>query len=200
MPDFVEVKVSGVDDLGKTLDALDADLRKRVVIGALRDAARPIVVAARANAPVLKAELRSVAGRKKRIRATSNRIAGTLRRNINAFASKIYKGQRGVIGIYVTVRASRRDLKNAPVTGDPYYFRWVEAGHRIVARFKGKYTDFKVRGRGRQTGLALRRAASTERVKPYPFLGPAFQAKGATAIQIFEDRIVERIAKANQAK
>lgn len=78
---------------------------------------------------------------------------------------------------------------------DAYYGKWVERGHRIVARFKGKYTDYKIRGRGRLTGLAVRRAAPIGYVPPQPFLYPAFLAKREAAIDSMAAKLRERIER-----
>lgn len=183
MADEIQFRVLGVKEVAAEFERLLSDLKKKDVLSALRAAARPFVLAARANAPVLKTP-------------NPRRVAGTLRRNIKAFASKKFRGQGGVIGVYVTVKASRKDLKNSPITGDPYYWRWVEGGHRIVPRSRRVGT----RG-GKAVNAATiraRRQAATAMVKPHPFLGPTFPAQADAAVRLFEDRIAERIAKANQ--
>jgi hypothetical protein len=100
--------------------------------------------------------------------------------------------------VFVSVKASRKDLRNAPVSGDPYYWRWLEGGHKIVARSRRIGTRFGKAVNART--LRARRQAATASVKPYPFLGPAFAAQGEAALRIFEQRINERIAKANAAR
>ena len=65
-----------------------------------------------------------------------------------------------------------------------FYAPWVEYGHRIVARFKGKYTDYPVRGKGRLTGLSQRRRASTGRVPPHPWFEAAARSAAARTIDV----------------
>lgn len=166
----------------RALDDLRADLRRQVVMGALRDAGQVFVKEARARAPVLK-------------QATNRRVPGTVRRNIRAFRSKLYKPSQGAIGVYVTVRATKARLRKAPVSGDPYYWRFLEGGHRIVPRTKSGLTRRQLRRLG-QT-ITQRRASATRRVDPIPFLGPAFRSKQAEALRVFEVRIAARVAKAN---
>jgi HK97 gp10 family phage protein len=174
MADGVVFELKGVREAAAALNALSADMRRKVVYAALRDAGKPVAASAKARAPVLK-------------KATARRVPGTMRRAIGVFRSKRYKAANGQIGVYISVRASRAQRKRSPVSGDPFYFRFVEAGHGKRQPQRGGLSR------------ALRRAAA-ERVKPYPFLGPAFRAEGGNALRIFEQRIVERVARANAAK
>lgn len=173
MADAVTAVLKGGAEMQRALDDLRGDLRRRVVRAALRDAGRPVVRQAQAEAPVLQ-------------KPTPRRQKGTLRKNIKIFTSKRYKVSQGRVGVYITVRASKKDLKNAPVTGDPYYWRWVAGGHKIVRRGGGSITS--------------RRKAAKDSVAPNPFLERAFNAKGDEAKKIFEKRIFERIAQANSKK
>lgn len=185
MAEAVQIAVLGVGDLEKALNDLASDMRKKVVLAALRDAARPVLQAAKQLAPELK-------------EPDPRRVKGTLKRNIRTITSKKYKGQNGLLGVYISVSASRKDRKNAPVTGDPYYWRWVEGGHKIVSRSRRVGTKGG-KARNAVTLRARRRAVAGE-VKPSPFLAPAFATKGDAALKVFERRIVARIAKANAAK
>ena len=65
-----EIKVEGLADLKAAVEELTADLRKKVIVGALRDAAKPIVAAAKAAVPVLQtpSPYRSVFASVKRLR------------------------------------------------------------------------------------------------------------------------------------
>jgi HK97 gp10 family phage protein len=172
MADGIEIKLEGVDDAIRALNELADDMRRKVVLGALRDAGKPISQAAKRLAPVLKMP-------------TSRRVPGTMRRAIGVFKSKIYKAANGALGVYIKVRASKAQRRRSPVSGDPFYYRFVEAGHRP---------------RPAKNTAARRRRAATAFVKAYPFLGPAFRQEGQNALRIFEQRIVERIAKANARK
>jgi HK97 gp10 family phage protein len=177
--------VKGLEETKVALEAMVADLRNKVVRQALRAAARPIVASAKEHAPVLQ-------------RPAPRRVKGTLKRNIKVINSKRANGRGGVLGVYVSVKASRRDLKKSPVTGDPYYFRWVESGHRIVAKAKrvGTY-----RGKAKNAvTLRERRRSSLRNVPAYPFLLPAYRGKATEAVRIFTEQITARIAKANARK
>lgn len=176
----LNITVRGIADTSAALNAMAADLRRRVVYAALRAAAKPIVQDAIENAPVLRSPRR-------------NRVPGTLKRNIKAFRSKKANGKGGALGIYVTVKASKKDLKKRPITGDPYYWRWVENEHRIVARSKRTGTKY---GKARyEKTLRARRAASSGTVPGVHFLLNAYRAKGQEAIRAFNKVIESRIAR-----
>ena len=116
---MAEVRVDGLDDLRRAVEELTADLRRRVVIGALKDAARPIVLAARAAAPVK---------------------TGLLRSHVGVYTSKIYKGQGGVIGVMIRVRpAKKHRVKGTRVRvvvkqDDPYYAKFLLKGTKKMAK------------------------------------------------------------------
>jgi HK97 gp10 family phage protein len=176
----IEYKLTGGETTIELLNSFAGDMKRKVVLQALRAAARPIIKAARARRPPKDFN-------------SHRRVAGTLRKNIKSFTSKKFKGANGVIGVYVTVKASKKTIKNSPITGDPFYYRFVEGGHKIVPR------------RTRKTSLlrhtiTSRRRAATDRVKAYPFLGPAFESQGKAAIDAFNAVIVKRVDEANSAK
>lgn len=185
MSDELSMTVSGIPDVKAALNAFAADLRRYVVRQALRSAAEPIVIAARNNAPTLAT-------------ATRRRVPGTLKRNINVFNSKKSNGQGGVLGVFVSVRASRQDLKKSPITGDPYYWRWVEGGHRIVPRSR-RVGTYRGKAKYAQT-LRVRRSASSGFVAARGFLLAAFRSQSVVAVRIFSAQILAHIAKANGAK
>jgi hypothetical protein len=76
---------------------------------------------------------------------------------------------------------------------DAYYAKWVEYGHMSVARFKGSYTDYPLRGKGRLTGLALRRNAATTFVQARPYMRPAFESKKAEAVTAMQQYLNDRV-------
>lgn len=127
----VTVRVDGLKQLEQAIDELTVDLAKRVVRGALRDAARPIVAGARTRAPVLASP-------------HPYRVPGTVRRNIAVFNSKQAR-REGMVGVYVRVRrlskggiaafkrATGRTGAQNPF--DPFYWWFLEFGtKRIAAR------------------------------------------------------------------
>ena len=73
--------------------------------------------------------------------------------------------------------------------GDPYYWRWVEDGHRIIGKARNK----------RDT-LTKRRVAALEfgtaRVPAYPFMRPAYESKKAEVIDVVKKRLAQEIAEA----
>lgn len=111
------VKLEGLDDLKRAVSELKADLRRKVIRGALRDAAGPIARAARAKAPVLK-------------QVHPHRLPGTLKRSIVVKSSKQFRGQGNELGIYIAVR-KRKGLggkAGARNPFDPFYWRFQEFG------------------------------------------------------------------------
>jgi len=185
MPDFVTVKMQGLEQLEVDLNELSSDMRRRVVRQGLRDASRPVVKAAKGFA-------------KPRDFQSKRRMAGTMRRAISTFNSKKYKGANGVIGVFITVRASRAQIKRRPISGDPFYWRFVEAGHRIVPRTSlaaARLSRLQKRLKG--ITITQRRRRATGRVQAYPFLGPAFRAQGDAARRAFVDVVTKRIQQAN---
>lgn len=149
----VEVKLRGIEELQRAVLGLKDDLRKKVVMGALRDGAKPIVKAAKALAPVK---------------------SGLLRSRIKVSASKIYKGQGGVFGVYINVKAVKgRRVKGTKVIvnvkgGSPFYWKFLELGTRKMGK--------------------------------HAFLKPAAEQHFPESITIIQARLAERIAKADQNK
>lgn len=109
--------VEGLADLKLALKDLAADLKKKIVRAALRDAAAPIRKAAIANAPTLQ-------------KPHPYRLPGTLKKSIITKASKRYTGKDGEIGVYIAVR-KRKGLggkAGARNPFDPFYWRFQEFG------------------------------------------------------------------------
>lgn len=188
MADGLDVKVSGIADFKAAITALVADMRRKVVRAALRDAARPVIRAAQNNAPVLRVPKR-------------NRRPGTLKRNIKVFASKVKNGRNGVLGVFIKVRASKAALKKGGGAGaknpnDPYYWLFQEFGFTATGRRR-------LRGGSRRRDLvrnALISSGRARRIEGRHFLQRGFQQGQGEALAIFQRRIGERIAAANQNK
>lgn len=184
MDDGLNLRARGIAETQAALTNFVGDVRK-VVRGALRSASRPMVRQAQGNAPILKA-------------STRRRVPGTLRRNIKVFNSKKATGRNGVLGVYVTVKASKKDLKRAPISGDPYYWRWVESGHKMVPRSRRTGTRF---GKARyEKTLRARRLSATRRVEGSAFLLRAFRTHGQTTIDNFNGQVLARVEKFNRTK
>jgi HK97 gp10 family phage protein len=185
--DGIGAKVTGIPDLRAALLSIPDKLRKRALRNALAAGARVVRDDAKRNAPVMAISMR-----------TAVRKPGTLKNAIAVRTSK-EAGRAGDVGVFVNVRPAKGGKRGAKSKDDPFYWRFVEFGHKIVGRYAGNYTDYKVRGRGRMTGLAARRRASTTSVPPYPFLVPASQRLGA-ALNVFLQKIGPQIQKLNGGK
>ena len=105
------VSIEGLADAKAALESLSRDMRLKVVRGALRAAARPIVRQAKANAPVL---------------------TGLVRKRIGTFSSKIKRGRDGELGVFIKPRSSAAARKAKNKALDPYYYRFQEAGFHAV--------------------------------------------------------------------
>jgi HK97 gp10 family phage protein len=187
MSDGLTTRIEGLADLKITVEALKQDLRKRVVRGALRDAARPIVNAARVRAPVLKTPARF-------------RTPGLLKRSIKVFSSKQFSGRNGTLGVYVAVRGSKAKLrasggKGAKNPNDPYYWYWQEFGFTAVGRRKVGGGRFTRPGR-----LAARISAGAPVILGKHFMQRGFDSGKQQAVTIFTAKLKTRIDQANQRK
>lgn len=187
---MISAKVRGIPDLKAELAGIVPKLRVRALRNALAAGARVVQKVQRDGTPVISAT--SLAVRK------GYRKAGTIKKAISVRTSKMAK-RNGDVGVFVNVKPLKKGSRANKNPNDPFYWSWVEFGHRIIGRFKGKYTDYKVRGRGRLTGLAKRRRA------PLGFVpGQAFLRRGIgalpDALQIFIKAIGPQIAKLNKPK
>lgn len=163
--------IQGLADAKAALEALSRDLRKNVVRGALRDAARPIVSQARTNAPIL---------------------TGLLRKRIGTFTSKLRRARTGEIGVFIKPRISNKARKAKDRTQDPFYYRFQEAGYHAVG-------SRRVSG-GRATRAQRLKESGARFIPGKIFLGRAFDAKRREALSIFTDAIKRRIDQANRRK
>lgn len=94
---------------------------------------------------------------------------------------------------------------------DPFYWRFVELGHKIVGRSTGAggvgITYFSQRLRNgvienrtreyRLDSITGRRRSSSGMVEPMPFIEPALENKKQEAIAAMQDRLIKDLAKAN---
>ena len=165
------VKLEGLADAKAAIEALTKDMRRKVVRGALREAARPIVRQARSNAPV---------------------DTGLVRKRISVMSSKIKRGQRGEIGVYIRPSATKLSRKLKLSTQDPYYYRWQEAGFHAVGRRR-------VAG-GRRNRVDRLRQTGARFIEGKKFMGRAFESRQREALAIFTDAIARRIEQANRRK
>lgn len=171
------IKLTGVDDLRAALRDLDRKMRFKVLRNALRAAARVIQTDAKTKAPVLQTP-------------TPKRNPGTVRRSIVVRASRLAR-RKNMVGVYVTVKASKARVKKDG-RQDPFYFRFLEEGW--IPRGPGR----GLRGSDRKKRAV--RAQDAGRKVQRPFLGPALQAKSQAAVQAFEREVLPAIAKFNRRK
>ena len=155
--------VQGLADLKRAFDGIVADSRKRVLRKMASAGGRYMRDQVRAATPVGKAPTR---------KEGKTVQPGALKRGAFYFFARRDSSANQAV-FRVTYRR-----KTA------FYAPWVEYGHRIVARFKGKYTDYPVRGKGRLTGLSQRRRASTGRVPPHPWFEAAVRSAAARTIDV----------------
>jgi HK97 gp10 family phage protein len=162
-------KIEGLDALKRSINELTADLKRKVVRAGLRDAAAPIARAARAKAPVMNPwKVIHTQKGPKRVETHPYRLPGTLKNSIITKASKHFNGKNGEIGVYIAVR-KRKGLGGKAGARNPFDpFYW-------------RFQEFGTRHHAAQ-----------------PFMGPAFDANSARAIDIFKARLKVRIDKANK--
>lgn len=171
--DGITVKIEGIEELKRALAEIPQALRKKVLLGALRKAARVVSGAAKAAAPVLSTP-------------SPYRTRGLVKRRISVRTSKEAR-RSGDVGVFVNVRPApgakyktvrgsflgvktrTRTLVKASQRGarsptDPFYWRFLEYGTR------------KMRAR--------------------PFLMPAAD-RLPEALAVFEREVIPQIEKLN---
>lgn len=213
-PNIVSYKLEGLDSLKRTLQDLPKNLRKKALTKALRAAGKVVLDEARARAPVLK-------------EAIPHRRAGTVKKAIKLRVSKMDKRQ-GNVGVFVNVKpltkAQIGNFKSSSVKSggkasgsanpnDPYYWRWLEFGHKIVPRSSGQqgggtthYTQRLRNGKIKKrtakwsaSSITGRRRLATGLVAARPFLRPAAD-KLEEAKRVFERTVLPEIAALNKGK
>jgi hypothetical protein len=187
---MIGAKVTGIPDLREALRGIVPKLRVRALRNALAAGAREVQKAARVDAPVISTTDPMV--------VKGYRKPGTLRKAISVRTSKLAR-QSGNVGVFVNVKPAKRGNRGAKNPNDPFYWRFVHFGHKTVGRYKGKYTDYRIRGRGRLTGLGKRRKAPLGFVVGKGFLYAGAYKLGA-ALGIFVAKIGPAIEKLNKPK
>jgi HK97 gp10 family phage protein len=178
MADLVEVRTNLPDFLARMRE-FSYDITKNIVRSGLRQAA--LVYRKRAE------ELAPTGPPRKR------HVVGTLKRNIIAVRAR--KQQAGSEHWFVLPKEGSAKKTKGPQAFMflPFYWRWVEAGHRKVPRGIG------LTG-GRRT-VALKRArfdaAGGGMTKAAWFLRNSSQQVGGAALQAFVDQLQKRIDKEN---
>lgn len=180
----VAVKIGGLDVLRKALLQLPDRL-----------ASNSLNAAVGAGAAIIRDEARAIAPEWTGDVSKGHPPPGTLKRSI--ITKKIPERSTYYRKVwFVTVRKGRQyrgQGKKGNLSQDAYYWKWVEFGHYYVARFAGEYTDYPLRGRGRRTGLAARRAAKSLFIPAQPFMRPAYTRKRLAAVEAIKEKLRQRI-------
>lgn len=125
MDDGFTVKLEGIDELKRSLEAASKKIRVRAVRSALRKAGQIISKAAKLSAPVLQVP-------------TKTRKPGTVRRAIAVRGSKFAR-QQGDEGVFIGVRPLRGSRQKtlgkagAKNPNDSFYWRFLEFGTKKMA-------------------------------------------------------------------
>jgi len=170
-------EVRGMDELLKNLKTLPEKLQKRVLVGAVRAGAKPIIKEARKLAP---------------------KDSGMLKESIGVTKFKTRK--KTLVWFVVSPRVKKFKMKatdtdsgkNVVLTmlNDPWYAHFVEYGtyakldHPLVKRVGGK--------RGKKRNQI---AAKGYGIKPHPFMRPAFEKEGENSIKYVREYIAKRLDK-----
>lgn len=162
-------QIIGLDDAKSALDNLVKKMRKKIVRSALRAASKPIIAAAKANAPIK---------------------TGLLQRRIGAFTSKKYNGRTGVIGLYIKPRSSAKARKTKNLSQDPFYYRFQEAGFHAVG-------SKRIAG-GKRRRAATLATGKYRFIEGKKFLGRAFESQSKNALSIFTAEIKKSIDAENK--
>lgn len=153
------VRLTGLDGISAVLQGLPKDVRTQILAAAVKDAAKPMVVAA------------------KRFAKRSERT-GALREAIGAIVRK-YPNSAAAVAIVGVVRGYYRGRKKLGAGADrggsespSHYAHLVEFGHHVRA---------PIRGTSIRKGTAVpARAGKKTWVPPKPFLRPAFLTTALT--------------------
>lgn len=178
----MSIKVTAnIPDFKRQLAELDKKFRQRVVRSALRAAGTVLVKSAQKNAPKLD---RAISTPK------TFRMPGAL-------AAAIYTARgragRDRLRFYVSVHRGKKYATRG--WGDPFYWRFLEAGW--IPRGPGK----KLKGGTRRRALyraRLKKAGAKE--ISFPFFKPAFEKDGDRALSVFNQRMAKGIAALRSIK
>jgi HK97 gp10 family phage protein len=161
-------------DLRAQLNALSKDIEKNIIRAGVRAAGQ-----------VFRKQAAKILGRPRLSKVKRGVTPGTLRKSVFVFRSR--KSRPGEEIQLVSVRQGKDQRQRKGGSRDAFYWRWVEAGHRIVPR----------KGRLQKTSRSTRRRMATRSVPAHPFLKPAFTSGQNEAMAAFRKRITDRIAKEN---
>lgn len=176
-------QISGFDRVEALLRQLPAKVARKEIVSGLRKGAKVIADDARSRAPVY-------AGKER-----PDRKPGQLRDSIKVRSARARSGSVGVNVI----------TSEGWFIGDEFYGAFVEFGHGIGRRsaeiVQLQRATLKARKKKDEKAIskaseALSRADSRARVRPHPFMRPAFDARKNDAIAIINREIGQGIEKA----
>lgn len=133
MADSMTVKIKGLDDLKRVLDDLPKQLRKKIVLGALRKAARVPLQAARRVVPIMSSAEAASA---------PYRTPGLLKRRLMVRSSKSAT-RAGNIGVFINIKPLRASAisgfkriggKASQNPADPFYWKFVNFGTKKMPK------------------------------------------------------------------
>lgn len=173
----VESEISGMDELLKNLKELPEKVQKRVLVGAVRAAAKPIVKEARSLAPAKSGALKASIGVTK---------FETLNKSLVWF--QVSPRQHGnFTKRFTTASGQKWSIKGI---SDPWYAHFTEYGtysnldhplkNKLSAKRKKKRDAIVAKGGG---------------IKPHPFMRPAFEKEGDKAIVALKEYMEKRLDK-----
>lgn len=177
MTDGVTIRTN-LPDFKRQLQAFGYDMQRRIFRSGVAAAAAVFKRAVVQRAPVLRTK-------------HTKRVAGLLKRSI--YTKRARDSKNGLEHYFVGVRQGKRAQQRKGGSLDAFYWRVVELGHLIRRRRQAL--------RGGRRSVALQRArlnaSGAPRVRPYPYLAPAYQAVKGQALQAFNVRVQARIDKEN---
>lgn len=175
MADGFGIVVVGIPEFSKRLRELSKDVQTKVVRSASLAAGNIFKKGAQANAPELKKEKKG-------------RNRGALKKAIFTARSRS-QSKPGTEVFTVGVRAGKKALKS----GDAFYWRWQEDGW--VPRGPGK----RIKGGDRRKALERERLKAGGKFQPGShYIQRSFSSNGSKALEAFNSRLSQRIAKANK--
>jgi HK97 gp10 family phage protein len=175
-----KVTITGLDDMRKALSELPKQLRNKVLLGALRKAARVPLQIARQSVPVMSAAdaaknpYRTAGLLKKRLTVRTSREsrrAGNIGVFVNikpADKAKFKTTTNSFLGVKIRQRSmTKASQRGAKSPFDPFYWRFVEFG--------------------------------TKKMKARPFMQPAADSL-PKALEVFNAEVIPQIEKYNRRK
>lgn len=197
---MVVTRVEGVANLTRALRALPIAMRQKVAprmvaraANVIKEGARNIAQAkglrisgALINNIVIKRELQTPAS------TVQYNVGVRHGRNITKKIKELALSKKS--GRIVTRSRRVKTLRVIRYVNDPYYWRFVELGHKTVPR-SAKYRRGK-RGKLRDSvSIRVRRNTATGFVRPHPFLQPAFTQNQGRALSVMESTLQQFVAE-----